>query len=64
MRLLSRVVRWTPEGLRYEAGPRHAEQLIREQLVPRSAGSAAPGAQAGAPRRRTYGAPGAGGGQP
>ena len=29
-RLLNRVIRWTPEGLRYEADPRHAEQLARD----------------------------------
>eukprot|EP00969_Alexandrium_andersonii_P370476 15477326-Alexandrium_andersonii.AAC.1 len=33
-RLLNWVVRWTPEGLSYEAGPRHAEQLIRDLLGP------------------------------
>eukprot|EP00969_Alexandrium_andersonii_P190926 8435177-Alexandrium_andersonii.AAC.1 len=26
VRLLSRVIRWTPEGLLYEAGPRHARE--------------------------------------
>eukprot|EP00969_Alexandrium_andersonii_P216640 9568740-Alexandrium_andersonii.AAC.1 len=29
-KLLNRVVRWTPEGLLYEADPRHAEQLLRD----------------------------------
>eukprot|EP00969_Alexandrium_andersonii_P367126 15470026-Alexandrium_andersonii.AAC.1 len=35
VRLLSRVIRWTPEGLLYEADPRRAEQLQRD--LPRSA---------------------------
>eukprot|EP00969_Alexandrium_andersonii_P150215 6642477-Alexandrium_andersonii.AAC.1 len=29
-KLLSRVVRWTPDGHLYEADPRHAEQLLRD----------------------------------
>ena len=29
IRILNRVLRLTPEGLRYKAGPRHAEFLIR-----------------------------------
>eukprot|EP00969_Alexandrium_andersonii_P158367 6996779-Alexandrium_andersonii.AAC.1 len=33
--LLSRVIRWTPEGHLYEAGPRHVEQLICDLLGPR-----------------------------
>eukprot|EP00969_Alexandrium_andersonii_P276394 12216472-Alexandrium_andersonii.AAC.1 len=28
-KLLNRITRWTPEGVLYEAGPRHAEQLLR-----------------------------------
>ena len=27
--MLNRIFRWTPEGLKYEADPRQAEQLIR-----------------------------------
>eukprot|EP00969_Alexandrium_andersonii_P196312 8672874-Alexandrium_andersonii.AAC.1 len=34
VRLLSRIIRWTPSGLRYEADPRHAEQLVREHEAP------------------------------
>ena len=30
VRLLSRVIRWTPQGLLYESDPRHAEQLARD----------------------------------
>ena len=30
LRLLNRVIRWTPQGLIYEADPRHVEQLIRD----------------------------------
>jgi len=29
-RILNRVVRWTPEGIEYEADPRQAEQLCRD----------------------------------
>eukprot|EP00969_Alexandrium_andersonii_P356854 15447466-Alexandrium_andersonii.AAC.1 len=29
-KLLSRAIRWTPAGLRYEADPRHDEQLLRD----------------------------------
>eukprot|EP00969_Alexandrium_andersonii_P091541 4040538-Alexandrium_andersonii.AAC.1 len=28
--LLFRIIRWTPEGLLYEADPRRAEQLLRD----------------------------------
>eukprot|EP00975_Prorocentrum_lima_P067656 12916149-Prorocentrum_lima.AAC.1 len=31
-RLLNRVIRWSPAGYRYEADPRHAEQLLRDVL--------------------------------
>eukprot|EP00969_Alexandrium_andersonii_P205244 9069122-Alexandrium_andersonii.AAC.3 len=31
-KLLNRVVRWAPEGCRYEADPRRAEQLLRDVL--------------------------------
>ena len=30
VRVLNRVVRWTEEGIEYEAGPRHVEQIVRE----------------------------------
>eukprot|EP00969_Alexandrium_andersonii_P066677 2939856-Alexandrium_andersonii.AAC.1 len=30
VKLLNRIIRWTPEGLLYEADPRHAEQLLRD----------------------------------
>ena len=30
LRFLNRVVRWTQEGIKYEADPRHVEQLIRD----------------------------------
>eukprot|EP00969_Alexandrium_andersonii_P354230 15441704-Alexandrium_andersonii.AAC.1 len=33
-RLLSRVTGWMPEGLLYEAGSRHAEQLIDDLPAP------------------------------
>jgi len=29
LRVLSRVIRWTPSGLKYEADPRHAEIIVR-----------------------------------
>ncbi len=29
MRVLNRVIRWTPTGLKYEADPRHAEIVVR-----------------------------------
>ena len=45
-RLLNRVIRWTPEGLRYEADPRHAEQLARDV------------GQLGCPERRPLSYPG------
>eukprot|EP00969_Alexandrium_andersonii_P238400 10522772-Alexandrium_andersonii.AAC.1 len=32
VKLLNRIVRWTPTGLRYEADPRRAEQLLRDLL--------------------------------
>eukprot|EP00969_Alexandrium_andersonii_P367854 15471603-Alexandrium_andersonii.AAC.1 len=31
--LLSRITRWAPSGLKYEADPRHAEQLARDLLL-------------------------------
>ena len=30
MRLLNRVMEWTPEGIRYEADQRHAELVIKD----------------------------------
>eukprot|EP00969_Alexandrium_andersonii_P027246 1188295-Alexandrium_andersonii.AAC.1 len=30
VKLLNRVIRWTPGGLLYEADPRRAEQLLRD----------------------------------
>ena len=30
VRLLNRVIRWTPKGILYEADPRHAEQLAKD----------------------------------
>ena len=30
VRLLNRVIRWGPRGVRYESDPRHAEMLIRD----------------------------------
>ena len=30
VRLLNRVIRWGPDGLKYEADPRHTELLIRD----------------------------------
>jgi hypothetical protein len=29
LRVLNRIIRWTPQGLKYEADPRHAEILVR-----------------------------------
>ncbi len=29
LRVLNRIIRWTPLGLKYEADPRHAELLVR-----------------------------------
>eukprot|EP00969_Alexandrium_andersonii_P206695 9131628-Alexandrium_andersonii.AAC.1 len=37
-KLLSRIIRGTPDGLLYEADPRHAEQLLRELLNPERLG--------------------------
>eukprot|EP00969_Alexandrium_andersonii_P272777 12056161-Alexandrium_andersonii.AAC.1 len=34
VRLLNRIIRWTKEGLRYQADLRHAEQLLRDLLAP------------------------------
>eukprot|EP00969_Alexandrium_andersonii_P060158 2649339-Alexandrium_andersonii.AAC.1 len=30
VKLLNRIIRWTPDGYLYEADPRHAEQLLRD----------------------------------
>ena len=30
IRILNRIVEWTPEGLRYEADQRHAEIIVKE----------------------------------
>ena len=30
VRVLNRIVRWTPEGIEYEADPRHVEQIVRD----------------------------------
>ena len=30
MSFLNRILRWTPEGITYEADPRHVEMLIKE----------------------------------
>ena len=30
VRVLNRVARWTPEGVEYEADPRHVEQIVRD----------------------------------
>eukprot|EP00969_Alexandrium_andersonii_P338668 14968262-Alexandrium_andersonii.AAC.1 len=38
VKLLSRIIRWTPEGLLYEADPRHAEPLLRDLREPESSG--------------------------
>eukprot|EP00969_Alexandrium_andersonii_P200603 8862172-Alexandrium_andersonii.AAC.1 len=32
VKLLNLITRWTPEGVLYEADPRHAEQLLRDLL--------------------------------
>eukprot|EP00969_Alexandrium_andersonii_P009651 421852-Alexandrium_andersonii.AAC.1 len=32
VKLRNRIMRWTPEGILYEADPRHAEQLLRDLL--------------------------------
>eukprot|EP00969_Alexandrium_andersonii_P183117 8091220-Alexandrium_andersonii.AAC.1 len=37
VKLLSRIIRWAPEGILYEADPRHAEQLLRDLLKSASA---------------------------
>eukprot|EP00969_Alexandrium_andersonii_P262420 11601406-Alexandrium_andersonii.AAC.1 len=34
VRLLSRIIRWTKEGLKCEADPRRAEQLLRDLPAP------------------------------
>eukprot|EP00975_Prorocentrum_lima_P029895 6271851-Prorocentrum_lima.AAC.1 len=38
VKLLNRIIRWTPEGLLYEADPRHAEQLLRDLRESESSG--------------------------
>eukprot|EP00974_Lingulodinium_polyedra_P056608 5444647-Lingulodinium_polyedra.AAC.1 len=48
VRLLNRIIRWTPEGLRYEVDPGRVEQLARD-LEERGA----------AVMRRRFAAPGA-----
>ena len=30
VRVLNRIVRWTAEGVEYEADPRHVEQIVRD----------------------------------
>ena len=30
VRVLNRIVRWTSEGVEYEADPRHVEQIVRD----------------------------------
>eukprot|EP00969_Alexandrium_andersonii_P176137 7788290-Alexandrium_andersonii.AAC.1 len=32
VKLLNRIIRWTPGGILYEAGPCHVEQLLRGLL--------------------------------
>ena len=43
VRLLNRIIRWTPTGLLYEADPRHAEQLARDVVQLRCGNAAATG---------------------
>eukprot|EP00969_Alexandrium_andersonii_P008246 358807-Alexandrium_andersonii.AAC.1 len=50
VRLLSRIIRWAPSGLRYEADPRNAEQLARDLLLAASS----PGVRAGSPRSVSF----------
>eukprot|EP00969_Alexandrium_andersonii_P354821 15443049-Alexandrium_andersonii.AAC.1 len=38
VKLLSRILRWAPEGVLYEADPRHAEQLFSRPAEVRAFG--------------------------
>eukprot|EP00969_Alexandrium_andersonii_P033089 1445017-Alexandrium_andersonii.AAC.1 len=38
-KLLSRIIWWAPSGLRCEADPCHAEQLLRDLLGPGHSGA-------------------------
>ena len=33
VRLLNRIIEWTPEGIRYEADQRHAELILKDMGV-------------------------------
>ena len=43
VRILNKVVRWTPEGIELEADPRHAELVVRELGLEGAAASKVPG---------------------
>ncbi len=42
-RILNRVVRWTDEGIEYEADPRHAEKLVEQMGLSGANATATPG---------------------
>ena len=41
--VLNRIIRWTPQGIQYEADPRHVEKLLREIDLEGASGAVAPG---------------------
>ena len=47
MRILNKVVRWTPEGVELEADPRHAELVVRELGLENARASRVPGVKPG-----------------
>ena len=44
--MLNRVIRWTPEGIEYEADPRQTEQLVRDLGMSGSKSVGTPGVKA------------------
>ena len=45
-RVLGRVIRWTPEGIRYEADPRHVDLLVRDLGLTEATPVSSPGVKA------------------
>ena len=46
IRILNRIVRWTPRGIEYEADQRHAEIIVRDMGLEKAKGSSVPGQKA------------------
>jgi hypothetical protein len=51
IRILNRIVRWTDEGLEYEADQRHAEIIVKEMGLETSTGVNTPGTRSTADAR-------------